>query len=174
MAIERRLARRYPGDTQAVVAVTHLALLAVAVLLLPINPFSLALILPAALLWPLARSGSWVRSRLPVWAGVLTVAVALVYFAERLHLGWGVWWYFFLLLETRAIPVGAVIVAVVFIASAALLGHELHSPPAAAQTEGGVPLGRRHRSRERVARTSKSETAGRRMSRTERRETLRS
>ena len=96
--------------------------------MLPINPFSLALVLPAALLWPLARPGSWVRSRLPVWAGLAVVAVALVYFAERLHLGWGVWWYFFLLLETRAIPVGAVIVSVVFVASAALLGHELHAP----------------------------------------------
>jgi hypothetical protein len=128
MAIERRLARRYPADTHAVVAVTHLALLAVAVLMLPINPFSLALVLPAALLWPLARPGSWVRSRLPVWAGLAVVAVALVYFAERLHLGWGVWWYFFLLLETRAIPVGAVIVSVVFVASAALLGNELHAP----------------------------------------------
>ena len=84
--------------------------------------------MPAALLWPLARPGSWARSRLPVWAGLAVVAVALVYFGERLHLGWGVWWYFFLLLETRAIPVGAVIVAVVFVASAALLGHELHSP----------------------------------------------
>ncbi len=107
MAIERRVARRYPADTHAVVAVTHLALLLVAVLMLPINPFSLALVVPAALLWPLARPGSWARSRLPVWAGLAVVAVALVYFGERLHLGWGVWWYFFLLLETRAIPVGA-------------------------------------------------------------------
>ena len=128
MAIERRLARRYAADTHAVVAVAHLALLAVAFLMLPINPFSLALVLPAALLWPLARPGPWTRSRLPVWAGLAVVAVALIYFGERLHLGWGVWWYFFLLLETRAIPVGAVIVAVVFVASAALLGHELHSP----------------------------------------------
>ena len=128
MAIERRLARRYAADTQAVIAITHLALLAVAVLMLPINPFSLALVLPAALLWPLARPRSWTRSRLPVWAGLAVVVVALIYFGDRLHLGWGVWWYFFLLLETRAIPVGAVIVAVVFVASAALLGHELHSP----------------------------------------------
>ncbi len=128
MAIERRVARRHPADTPAVVAVTHLALLLVAVLMLPINPFSLALVVPAALLWPLARPGSWARSRLPVWAGLAVVAVALLYFGERLHLGWGVWWYFFLLLETRAIPVGAVIVSVVFVASAALLGHELHSP----------------------------------------------
>ena len=43
MAVERRLARRYPADTQAVVAVTHLALLVVAILIVPINPFSLAL-----------------------------------------------------------------------------------------------------------------------------------
>ena len=67
MAIEHRLARRYPADTQAVVAATHLALLVVALVMLPVNPFSLALIVPAALLWPLARPGSWARSRLPVW-----------------------------------------------------------------------------------------------------------
>ena len=150
MAIERRLARRYPADTQAVVAVTHLALLVVAILTLPINAFSLALIVPAALLWPLARSGSWARSRLPVWGGVLTVVVALVYFGERLHLGWGVWWYFFLLLETRAIPVGALIVAVVFVASAALLGHELHFPLTTPQRE---PRGRHSDRRERRRRS---------------------
>jgi hypothetical protein len=165
MTIERRLARRYPADTQAVVAVTHLALLVVAVLAVPINPFSLALILPAALLWPLARSGSWARSRLPVWGGVLTVAVALVYFGERLHLGWGVWWYFFLLLETRAIPVGALIVAVIFVASAALLGHELHSPLTAPQKERRRRHGdwheRRHRVEARADRSPAGEPAGR-------------
>jgi hypothetical protein len=128
MAIEHRLARRYPADTQAVVAATHLALLVVALIMLPVNPFSLALIVPAALLWPLARPGSWARSRLPVWGGLAVVAVALVFLAGRLHLGWGVWWYFFLLLETRTIPVMAVVIAIVSVASAALLGHELHTP----------------------------------------------
>jgi Peptidase family M28 len=162
MAIERRLARRYPADTQAVVAVTHLALLVVAILIVPINPFSLALIVPAALLWPLARSGSWVRSRLPVWGGVVTVVVALVYFGERLHLGWGVWWYFFLLLETRAIPVGAMVVAVVFVASAALLGHELHSPRSAPLT---ARHGRRRSERERA--TKNGRVTRRRPARTE-------
>ena len=165
MTIERRLARRYPADTQAVVAVTHLALLVVAVLTVPINPFSLALIVPAALLWPLARSGSWARSRLPVWGGVLTVAVALIYFGERLHLGWGVWWYFFLLLETRAIPVGALIVAIIFVASAALLGHELHSPLTAPQRERhrwhGDRHERRHRAGARADRSPAGEPAGR-------------
>jgi hypothetical protein len=128
MVIERRLARRYPADTQAIVAATHLALLVVALVMLPINPFSLALIVPSALLWPLARPGSWVRSRLPVWGGLAVVALALVFLAERLHLGWGVWWYFFLLLETRAIPVMAVVIAIVSVACAALLGNELHTP----------------------------------------------
>jgi hypothetical protein len=93
-----------------------------------INPFSLALILPAALLWPLARPGSWARARLPVWVGLAAVVIAFVYFGVRLHLGWDVWWYFFLLIETRTIPMAAVVLAVVFVAAAALLGHELHSP----------------------------------------------
>ncbi len=163
MTIERRLARRYPADTQAVVAVTHLALLVVAVLTLPINALSLALIVPAALLWPLARPGSWARSRLPVWGGVVTVAVALVYFGERLHLGWGVWWYFFLLLETRAIPVGALIVAIIFVASAALLGHELQTPLAASRHEHHRwhvdRHARRHPAEHRTKRTTARDTA---------------
>ncbi|HUK77337.1 MAG TPA: M28 family peptidase [Thermoleophilia bacterium] len=148
MAIERRLARRYPADTEAVVAVALLALLACALVMLAVNPFSLALILPAALLWPLARSGSWVRSRLVVWGGLAVVAASLVYLGERLHLGWGVWWYFFLLLETRAIPVMAVVVAIVVVAAAALLGHELHGPPRVARHPArrrAAP--RRHRER---------------------------
>jgi hypothetical protein len=160
MAIERRLARRHPDDTVAVVAVTHLALLAVAVLMLTINPFSLILVLPAALLWPLARSGSWVRSRLPVWGGLAVGIVALIYFGERLHLGWGVWWYFFLLLETRAIPVGAVIVAVAFVASAALLGHELHAPLTQSRLRREARTGR-HRAAGTASVTSVDEPAGR-------------
>jgi len=148
MAVERRLARRYPADTEAVVAIALVALVACALVMLAIDPFSLALILPAALLWPLARSGSWVRSRLPVWGGLAVVAVSLVYLGERLHLGWGVWWYFFLLLETRAIPVMAVVVAIVVVAAAALLGHELHGPPQVARRPAHrrVPR-RRHRPR---------------------------
>jgi len=128
MQLERGVARRYPNDTEAVVAVTHAALLAMAVLLILVNPFSLVLILPAALLWPLARPGSWARSRLPVWAGLVVLAAALLYFGERLQLGVNVFWYFFLLIETRAIPTAAVVLAVLFVASAALLGHELHVP----------------------------------------------
>ncbi len=143
MAIERRLARRYPADTEAVVAVALLALLACALVMLVVNPFSLALILPAALLWPLARSGSWVRSRLLVWGGLAVVVVSLVYLGGRLHLGWGVWWYFFLLLETRAIPVMAVIVAIVVVAAAALLGHELHGPPRVARQPARRRVARR-------------------------------
>ena len=146
MAIERRLGRRYPADTEAVVAVAHLALLACAVAMLAVDPFSLALILPAALLWPLARSGSWVRSRLLVWGGLAVVALSLVYLGEHLHLGWGVWWYFFLLLETRAIPVMAVVVAIVVVAAASLLGHELHGPPRTARQPARRHV-RRHRPR---------------------------
>ena len=49
--------------------------------------------------------GSWPRSALPVWAGLAVVGVSLAYLGVQLHLGWNVWWYFFLLLETRTIPV---------------------------------------------------------------------
>ena len=146
MAIERRLGRRYPADTEAVVAVAHLALLACALVMLAVDPFSLALILPAALLWPLARSGSWVRSRLLVWGGLAVVALSLAYLGEHLHLGWGVWWYFFLLLETRAIPVMAVVVAIFVVAAAALLGRELHGPPRTARRPARGRV-RRHRPR---------------------------
>jgi len=126
MAIEHRLARRFPTDTEAVVVVTHLALLLVALVMLTINPFALALVLPAALLWPIARRGPWPRSALPVWVGLAAVVASLVYLGDRLRLGWDVWWYFFLLLETRTIPVAAVVLAVVFVASASLLSRELH------------------------------------------------
>ena len=65
----------------------------------------------------------------PAGVGRLAVvAVALVYLGGRLHLGWGVWWYFFLLLETRAIPVDGGRRGDRLVASAALLGHELHTP----------------------------------------------
>ena len=45
--------------------VVHVMLLAVALLALLVNPFSLVIVLPAAILWPLARSGPWPVSRLP-------------------------------------------------------------------------------------------------------------
>jgi len=143
MRLERRLAHRYPADTEAVVAVTHTALLAMGLLMALVNTFSLVLILPAALLWPLARPGAWTRSRLPVWAGLVGVAFALLYFGTRLQLGFDVWWYFFLLIESRAIPVAAVVLAVLFVASAALLGHELNAPlvPAAVRRRAGVDVG---------------------------------
>ncbi len=144
MAIEHRLARRFPAETEAIVTVAHLALLLVALAMLAINPFSLALVLPAALLWPIARRGPWPRSALPVWAGLAVVAASLVYLGDRLHLGWDVWWYFFLLLETRTIPVPAVILAVIFAASTALLSHELHVPRTAEHgaTDGAPRLQR--------------------------------
>jgi hypothetical protein len=142
MAIEHRLARRFRADTEVVVVTTHLALLVVVLVMLTIDPFSLALVLPAVLLWPIARRGPWLRSALPVWAGLAAVVASLVYLGYQLHLGWDVWWYFFLLLETRSIPVAAVVFAVVFVASAALLSHELHAPRTAAR---GVSDGARHR-----------------------------
>jgi len=171
MAIEHRLARRRPAAPIAIVTTAHTTLLAMAVVLAALNPFSLVLVLPAAALWPIARPGPWWRSRLPVWAGLALFATAVVYFALRLHLGWTVWWYFFLLLENRTIPALPVLLSIAFVAAAALLGFQLHgqspaddplvAPQPAAVTgagerrraggspEGGPPARRRRRRRER-------------------------
>jgi hypothetical protein len=125
-AVERRLSRRGPVAREATVTVLHIALCAVALLMLWVNPFSLLLVLPAALLWPLARYGPWPLSRLPAWGGLTFLAVALLYYGLRLGLGWRVWWYFFLLLENRTVPVSVALLVAAFVAAAVHLGHHLH------------------------------------------------
>jgi hypothetical protein len=126
--IERFLQRRNPVPVPQTVTVVHVALLAISLLVLMVNSFSLFLLLPAAALWPLARRGPWPVSRLPAWGGLLGVAIALIYFGLRLDLGFKVWWYFFLLLENRTIPGGAALLGAAFIAGALHLGHHLHRP----------------------------------------------
>jgi len=131
-AIERRLARRVHVDPQATVVVAHASLLLIAALVAIVNPYSLLLVAPAAALWPLARPGKWTRSTLPVYLGLSMIVVALVFFGLRLHLGFDVWWYFFLLLENRSIPASAALLGAAFLAVAGMLAHTLHgwAPPA--------------------------------------------
>ena len=141
-AVERRLLRRMNVPVENTVTVVHVVLLAVAVLALLVNPFSLILVLPAAVLWPLARSGSWPVSRLPAWGGLSGLLAALVYVAVHVHLGWSVWWYFFLLLENRTLPVGVAVLGVAFVTAAIHLGHHLHRParPRTAQLRPAAPV----------------------------------
>ena len=148
-AVERRLERRVPTDPRATIFVAHACLVLIALLVLLVNPYSLLLVLPAAVLWPLARPGGWTRSILPVYAGLGMILGAFVYFAMRLGLGWKVWWYFFLLLESRTVPVGVVLLGAVFVSTAGMLAHTLHQrgpgQPAVA-TDGGGRAGRCSRS----------------------------
>jgi hypothetical protein len=126
VAVERRLERRIATDARATIFVSHLLLVVIALLLLLVNPYSALLVLPGAVLWPLARPGGWARSILPVYLGLLMVPVPLVYYAAQLDVGWKVWWYFFLLFENRTIPAIAVLLAVLFFSTAGVLAHTLH------------------------------------------------
>jgi hypothetical protein len=137
--IERYLRRRNPVPAESTVTVVHLVLVVMALLVLIVNPFSLFLLLPAAALWPLARRGPWVVSRLPAWAGLIALGIALLYFGLRLNLGFRVWWYFFLLLEDRTIPAGAALLGAAFVAAALHLGHHLHRPVRGRSRPAGGP-----------------------------------
>lgn len=128
--VERRLVRRVPVDRRATLFVANAGLLLIAVLVYLVNPYSLLLVAPAAVLWPLARPGRWVRSILPVYLGLTAIAVALAYYAVRLGLGVDVWWYFFLLLENRTIPASATLTGAFFLAVAGMLAHSLHGAEA--------------------------------------------
>lgn len=133
VAIERRLERRVPTDPRAIVFVAHAALVVIAALTMLVNPYSVLLVLPAGLLWPLARPGGWVRSILPAYLGLVAIPLVLAYYAADLDLGANVWWYFFLLLENRTVPVGGVVLGLVFLSTAGMLAHALH--------ERGMPAG---------------------------------
>jgi hypothetical protein len=141
-AVERRLARRYPVNPRATIFVAHAALVLIGFFVFLVNPFSLLLLIPAAVLWPLARPGRWVRSVLPVWLGLVSVAVAFVFYALRLHLGATVWWYFFVLFENRTIPVSAALLGIAFLAATGMLGSTLHrTTMAAPAAETGAATG---------------------------------
>jgi len=126
VAVERRLERRVATDPRATIFVSHAMLVVIALLALLINPFSVLLVLPAAVLWPMARPGGWARSILPAYLGLAMIPLVLFYYASLLGIGWKVWWYFFLLLENRTIPTSVVLLAAVFVSTAGVLAHTLH------------------------------------------------
>jgi hypothetical protein len=126
VAVERRLERRFSADARATIFISHLLLVLIALLMLLADPYSVLLMVPAAILWPLARPGGWMRSIVPVYLGLVMVPVPLVYYALQLDLGWKVWWYFFLLFENRTIPAGVVLLAALFFSTAGVLAHTLH------------------------------------------------
>ena len=126
VAVERRLERRVTTDPRATIFVAHAVLVLIALLAFLVNPFAILLVVPAAILWPLARPGGWMRSILPAYLGLAMIPVVLVYYGLRLGLGWKVWWYFFLLLENRTIPAGGVLLGLVFLSTAGVLAHTLH------------------------------------------------
>ena len=126
VAVARRLERRVATDARATIFVSHLLLVVIALLLLLVDPYSVLLVLPGAILWPLARPGGWARSILPVYLGLLMVPVPLIYYALQLDVGWKVWWYFFLLFENRTVPAVAVLLAAIFFSTAGVLAHTLH------------------------------------------------
>ena len=126
VAVARRLERRVATDARATIFVSHLLLVVIALLLLLVDPYSVLLVLPGAILWPLARPGGWARSILPVYLGLLMVPVPLIYYALQLDVGWKVWWYFFLLFENRTVPAIAVLLAALFFSTAGVLAHTLH------------------------------------------------
>jgi hypothetical protein len=146
---ERRLARRLPIDRESTVFVALAALTIIAFLVYLLNPFSLLLLVPAAILWPLVRPGRWWRSALPVWAGLGFVALALLFFAVRLHIGARVWWYFFVLFENRSIPAAAAVMGVAFIAAAGMLARALRRPADAVFAAAPPPRRSRPRGRSR-------------------------
>ena len=126
VAVERRLERRIATDPRATIFISHLMLAAIALLALLVDPYAVLLVLPAAILWPLARPGGWARSILPVYLGLIMVPVPLVYYALQLDIGWKIWWYFFLLFENRTIPAAAVLLGALFFSTAGVLAHTLH------------------------------------------------
>ncbi len=126
VSIERRAEHRFATDPRATIFASHLMLVLIALLLLLVDTFTVVLLLPGAILWPLARPGGWARSILPVYLGLIMVPVALVYYAVNLGIGWNVWWYFFLLFENRTVPALAVLLAALFFSTAGVLAHTLH------------------------------------------------
>ena len=127
VAVERRLQRRVTTDPRATIFTAHGILTAIALLALLVNPYAVLLVVPAGILWPLARPGGWMRSILPAYLGLVLVPVVLVYYATGLGLGAGVWWYFFLLLENRSIPAVGALLGVLFLSTAGVLAHALHT-----------------------------------------------
>src|SRR5665647_360539 len=135
---------RVGSTVQATIFIAHAFLALVAVLVLLINPYSVLLLLPAAIIWPLAKPGGWARSILPAYVGLIMIPVVLVYYAALLGIGSKVWWYFFLLLENRTIPGSAVLLGVLFLSTAGILAHTLHERGLAPGALTWPPIDRRN------------------------------
>ncbi|MEE4276188.1 MAG: M28 family peptidase [Thermoleophilia bacterium] len=139
--VERRVSRRLPADSRSLVLVAHVSLLLIAGGLALLNVYSLLLVLPAALLWPLARPGGWVRSVLPVLLGLSALVVAAIHCAVHSGLEVNAWWYLFVQFETRALPVPAALLGVFFLSTTVLYARAMHAaprPPAAPAAPGEV------------------------------------
>jgi hypothetical protein len=142
-AVELRMTRRAHTDSRALVLVAHASLLLVALGLALLNVYSLLLVLPAALAWPLARPGHWARSILPVVFGLSLLAAAVVHCAVQSGLGFDVWWYLFVLFETRELPVVVALLGAALLSTTIFYARALHwgprpdeAGPATAETPG--------------------------------------
>lgn len=132
--VERRVARRMPVNTPALTLVAHVSLLVIAAGFALLNVYSLLLLLPAALLWPLARQGGFTRSVLPVLLGLSMLVVAAVHCALGSGLGVDAWWYLSTLIETRALPVTAAVLGVLLLSTTFFYARALHAAPRPAPT----------------------------------------
>jgi hypothetical protein len=132
LVADRRYLRRAVVAREDVVLVAHLVLLAAGLVTFLVNPFSLLLFLPAAVLWPLAKPDGWPRSLLPICLGFSAFAAVLVLSAAQLHLGLSSCWYFFLLLENGTVPVPVAVATMALLAAALMLARALRARPAAA------------------------------------------
>jgi hypothetical protein len=147
---ERRYLRRANVVGEDVVLIAYVVLLAAALLTFFVNPFSLILLLPAAIVWPLARPGVWHRSQLPVYAGLAALGAMMVMYALQLHLGLSVWWYLFVLLANGTVPPLVALSGAAFLAATVMLGRALRTPRLATTPlpqeppppEGGEPVDR--------------------------------
>jgi hypothetical protein len=128
--VERRLERRDggPPGPHASLAVMMIALLAIALLTAVVNVYTLLVLLPAALAWPLARAGRDTRAWAPVVAGLVMVAVVAVALATETGLGVDVWWYVLVLVETRAASPLFVLLGLAFFATTWTFARTLRDP----------------------------------------------
>ncbi len=127
--VERRVGRRLPTDSRSLVLVAHASLLLIAAGVALLNVYSLLLVLPAALLWPLARPGGWTRSVLPVLLGLSFLVAAAVHCAVHSGLELDAWWYLFVQFETRAMPVPAALLGVLFLSTTVFYARAVHAAP---------------------------------------------
>ena len=146
-AVELRMTRRGHTDGRALVLVAHASLLFIALGLALLNVYSLLLLVPAALAWPLARPGHWARSILPVVFGLSLLAAAGVHCAVQSGLGFDVWWYLFVLFETRELPIPVALLGAAFLSTTILYARALRrgpwpdeTGPAAAETPEARPV----------------------------------